>query len=35
MLMQQIELLTLQLGDASDREKNLKKNHQVVIDALN
>ncbi len=33
--MQQIELLMLQLADASEREKNLKKSHALVVEALN
>ena len=34
-LQQQIELLTLSLAEASDREKTIKKNHETMFHALN
>lgn len=33
-LNQMVEHLTLQLADASERERNLKRTHQTVVDAL-
>lgn len=35
LLKQQVELLTLQLFEASDRERTLKKNQETMINALN
>ena len=35
LLMQQVELLTLQLNEASERERVMKKHHQEIINALN
>lgn len=34
-LQQQVELLTMQLGEASEREKQIKKNHEIILGALN
>jgi len=34
MLEQQVELLTIQLHWASEREKNLKKNYNTMLEAL-
>ena len=34
-LTQQVELLTIQLGEASEREKQIKKSQKIMTDALN
>ena len=34
LLKQQVELLTLQMIEATEREKTLKKNHETVVKAL-